>query len=142
MWPFQKRQLSQRELTGEINILSKKLEDEIAAQLYPINDPETAELAGFLNSLSDRSDIVVFQTMQSNFIRAVERYKHDEPKLLQILNDWRESLLILKIVLDENEVQSPQMRLKTSEIERRLKLELGADYIDPSEAVKNSKEKA
>lgn len=122
----------------DIDALSKSLEEEVAAAVGAENDP----LTELLNSLSDGSDKIVFQTVQANFTRAVERHKHDESKLQQILQDWRESLLILKIILEGDEAKHPEMNLKTIEIERRLKLNLGTDYIDPLEAVGKNKKKA
>ena len=139
MWPFQKRKLTPEVLSREINDLSKELQGKIETEAYPTNDPGTAEVAGFLNSLSGNpSDAFIFQTVQLNFARAVERYKHNESQLLQILQDWRESLLILRTVLNGNEDRYPQIKIKTLEIERRLKSQLGNDYVDLNKSVEKS----
>ncbi len=141
MWSFSKSKPSTTTLIKEIDLLAKSLQDEIMVETQPLKVEDSAEkqFSEFIKFLGapNESDKAVFQTIQLNFSRAVARHKHDESKLIQILQDWRESLSILRVVLNGDEEKYPQMKLSLIEIERRLKSDLGNDYQDPNEAIKN-----
>ena len=132
MWPFQSKP-SKAILIKEIDSISKALDELFATELLSSQTGMQKHNDDFLRLLGmpNSSDKFTFQTMQSNFFRATERYKHDELKSFEILQDWREFLLIARISLTGDAEKYPLIELKMTEIQKRLQSKLGEDYQHP-----------
>lgn len=88
------------------------------------------------------------QKMEIDFKRLLERFKDEENKKNQIMEDWRDYLNIISEIIhareilyadideeaqDKFEARTNSQNIKRREIECRFKDLLGKDYIDPTE---------
>lgn len=95
-----------------------------------------------------------FLTMEENYLRLAERFKHDNVQMAQIVKDWIDYNEIINGLIyqrelldvattDEQSEQSDQntkkLQIKRQEIETRYKSLLGKQYNDPLDIFKKKK---
>lgn len=95
-----------------------------------------------------------FDTMEKNYLRLEERYKHDNAKLGQIIKDWISynevisGLICQRLLLDvattneeseRTDKETNHLQIRRQEIESRYKDLLGKQYNDPMDMFKKKK---